>query len=473
MKTELILEYFRKLCAIPRPSGREEAIAAYLARWAENCGFDACRDKTGNLIIEVPARQGFEDYPLMILQAHMDMVCIASDDINWCPEKDPICPVEDGDWLRADGTSLGGDDGIGIAIAQYLAEHSRDRGSLRLIFTVDEEETTVGAVELEPEYLDAPYLVNLDSEVSSQVMISSAGCVEITGKTGMQTREAALPEGFSVRVKGLCGGHSGDDIHKCRLNGILAAGWILKKILESGTDCEISLIKGGEASNAIPTGAVIRGNTSSFAEVQRIACDAEIELRQKWQGEHELSVIAEKAARQKEIFLPKQIMSFLSGIPDGVISMSRQVEGLVGVSSNLGIFHAGIDGIEYDVLARAEIEDDLTAAAEQIEAAAAAAGLPAQRSEITPSWPADPYAPLLRKIQRSYRAVTGEELEAVAVHAALECAEFRRKNERIQMVSISPDVLDVHSPKERLYIPSVKKTADVLEHLLMELNTRE
>lgn len=473
MKKTLILEYFRKLCTIPRPSGREEAVAAYLEQWAQGCGFATCRDKIGNLIIEVPARQGFEDYPMMILQAHMDMVCVAEDDINWCPETDPVCPVEEGDWLRGNGTSLGGDDGIGIAVAQYLAEHSRERGALRLIFTVDEEETTVGAVELEPEYLEAPYLVNLDSEVSSQVMISSAGCIEVTGKKNVQTYEARLPEGFFIRIKGLCGGHSGDDINKGRLNGIRAAGMILKKIIEEGTGCELSLMEGGTASNAIPTGAVIRGNAASADTVRRIVLDAESELKSTWPAEKELTIIAEKTEQQEIVFSPDQAAAFLMDISDGVISMSRHVEGLVGVSSNLGIFHAGRDGIEYDILARAEIEADLNDTAKQIETAAAKAGLPAQRGEITPSWPADLQAPLLRKIQKAYSEVTGEELEAVAVHAVLECAEFRRKNDRIQMISISPDVLDVHSPKERLYIPSVEKTTEVLECLLKDLSVQE
>ena len=232
-RTEKILEYFFKICKIPRPSGHEKQIQTYLREWAESRNYKVKSDITGNLIITCPARQGFEKKPCVILQAHMDMVCIA-DYEGYVPAKDEIIPVFNGDYLRAKGTSLGADDGIGIALAQYLADEVQKRGELKLIFTVDEENTTIGAVSLDSKELDCKYLINLDSELCDKVIVSSAGCVEMEGNFAVQGYEAKMKTGVEISIRGLLGGHSGDDIAKDRINANLLACKLAEELKAAG-----------------------------------------------------------------------------------------------------------------------------------------------------------------------------------------------------------------------------------------------
>lgn len=469
-RTKITLDYFKKLCEIPRPSGHEEKVSEYLKAWAEEQGYSVITDETGNLIIECPAYDGLEKNPLVILQAHMDMVCIAEEGYKYNEETDPIIPIEDGDYLKAVGTSLGGDDGIGIAISQYLADHFHERGPLRVIFTVDEEETTVGAVKLDNKYLNAPYLVNLDSEVSDKVMISSAGCMEMYGGCEIKSRDAKYKNGFVLKLAKGIGGHSGDDIDKGRLNALIASGRIMKALEKENVSWELAGFDGGVASNAIPTGAVIKGNTDDYEKISSVVYSTSQEIMADFPKENNLEITLNMADMFEKVIENSNITDFLLKIPNGVISMSETINNLVGTSSNIGLMNANCSKLYFNILVRAEVERDIIETVKLIEEAARVSSFKCTRSELTPSWTPVIESNLLKNLQSAYEEITGEFLPPVAVHAVLECAEFRMKNKKIEMVSISPDVYDVHSPNERLYIPSVEKVIRVLEVFLSNLN---
>lgn len=466
LATKTVIEYFEQIGNIPRPSGAEEKIREYLSEWAEKKGYIHIADEGGNLIIDCQGYPGYENNSMIILQAHMDMVCISEEGKEYNPLIDGIKIVKDGDFLHAEQTSLGGDDGIGIAIAQYIADNSTHRGPLRLIFTVDEEETAIGAVSLDEKYLDAPYLINLDSEVSDKVTISSAGCMEITGNSIPVTAEAFLENGFKVKIRGLMGGHSGDDIDKGRENGILIGVRIIQAIESSGIEWEFCGLNGGVASNAIPVNAEIEGNTRNLGSIRTLIINTMEKIKHLYPQEKDLDISFEETSVHSRVLNKVYITEFLSKVPNGILAMSKSIEGLVGTSSNLGIFRLDKDCLRYEILIRGEVEKDILGVAKKIETICQNSGIPCEKSKLSPSWPADRQNRLLSKIQNAYRIVTGEYLEPIAVHAVLECAEFRRKNSELEMVSISPDVYDVHSVRERLYIPSVSKIINVLETLL-------
>ena len=469
LSTKAVLNYFEKISRIPRPSGAEENVRKYLSEWAEEKGYTYVVDKAGNLIVDCIGYPGYENKSMVILQAHMDMVCVSEEGKSYNPLNDGIKIIRQGDYLRADRTSLGGDDGIGIAIAQYIADNCTHRGSLRLIFTVDEEETTIGAVSLDEKYLDVPYLINLDSEVSDKVMVSSAGCMEITGDSVPETTEAFMGKGFKVKISGLMGGHSGDDIDKGRENGILLGVQISNAIESSGIEWEFCGLNGGAASNAIPINAEIEGNTTNLESIKTLIINTTEKIKHRYPQEINLDIFFEETAVHNSVLNKAYITEFLSKIPNGILAMSESIDGLVGTSSNLGIFRIDKKCMHYKILIRGEVEKDILDVAEKIEMICQNTGIPCEKSQLTPSWPADSKSKLLSKMQNAYKTVTGEYLEPIAIHAVLECAEFRAKNSEVEMVSISPDVYDVHSVRERLYIPSVSKIINVLEVLLEEI----
>lgn len=468
-KTDLILEYFSQIIQIPRPSGSEEKIRTHLIAWAVENGYSYTVDPTGNLIVDCPACRDFETCAPMILQSHMDMVCIAEKGVPYDPDTDPIHLVFDGEYLRAAGTSLGGDDGIGIALSQYLAEHCNARGPLRLIFTVNEEETTEGAVNLSAEYLDAPFLINLDSEVSDKIMVSSAGCIEITGARDLTWEPSRLEHGFSIKITGLTGGHSGDDIDKNRANALILMGILIQRLDKAAhagqLRWELSHLSGGHACNAIPNTVLLRGNTDDFDLLCAIASQTEAALSGTYSGEKGFHFLVESISTQTSICNHEAISRFLAHVPDGLLAWSPSVKGLVGTSSNLGIFHVSQDECTFDILVRGEYEADILQVSREIETLSTQTGFRVELSELTPSWPAQTDSTLLKLATQAYQNITGQGIEPIAVHAVLECAEFRRKNDHIEMISISPDVYDVHSPSERIYIPSIEKIANMLEEL--------
>lgn len=474
------MENFRMLAAVPRPSQHEKAIADTLQSWAEGMGFEVKRNGADDLVFDVPATAGLEGLPLVALQAHMDMVCVAAEGKAYDPLADPIELVldEEAGTLTADGTSLGADDGAGVAMIMSIAKGLMAHGPLRVIFTSDEEVDMTGVSALGKEDVaGVKYLVNIDSEASDAVTISSAADADIVATAEPQMVPVAEgTETLAVSISGLRGGHSGVEIGEGRCNGIKAlasvlffmGGW-------GGVPFELASLEGGTADNAIPAKAraVVVVEAGERKRVEEYVAWREQGLREAFAGKDDgvtLSVeMAKPASEVFEPFLAKRIIDYVHGAKDGVNTMSAEVEGLVESSCNLGIISAGPGGVEIRQMARSSVGARL----EEIVAHQRFVGEGSGMSvEVTPGskpWPVKADSVLLEKVREAYRELNGEEMKVVALHAGLECGAFAELSGDLDMVSIGPDLKGVHSPAETLYLQSIPKTWRLLEKVLPEL----
>ena len=471
-----VVENFLKMEEVPRPSGHEEKISAFFMDWAKEQGFDPVQDEVLNVVFDVPATEGYEDYPMVGLQAHMDMVCVG-DSPDYDPENDPIKVIVDYDTatMTADGTSLGADDGIGCAIIMSLAQNLAPHGPLRVILTVNEEDTMAGIMNLDPATVaDLPYLINVDSEVSYAVTVSTAGGVQIdVTDDEVQTK---APDGgcaMELIVSGAKGGHSGMDINKGRLNAIYATEGILKELSERDVPYEIVSFKGGTASNAIPAEAkaVIAVRSEDQENVLQTASDMEASLKEEYKNTEEnlsvragvINAVVEEAVAPEEM---RNVFAFMDGIVNGVYSMSEDIEGLVESSSNLGVITLTPEQFwasAYERSSNAEKTDEILA----IDQEAIDAG--GFKSVMEPSgdpWPYNPDSVLLPLTQRVYLEQNGEDIKVETLHATLECGTFAVMNPFLDMISIGPDLVDVHSTSEMIYLKTIPKTFNLLAGIL-------
>ena len=470
-----VMEDFLKLTKVPRPSHHEEKISAFLMDWAREQGLEPVQDKELNVMFDVPATPGYEDRPLGILQGHMDMVVAVAEGKDFDPLEDPITPVmhEDEGTLTADGTSLGADDGIGVALMMAVTEGKMDHGPIRVIITVDEEDGMSGALGLDKAWLEgAEYLINLDNETSTAVLVSTAA-----GDTVQVSRELtfAEPEGdlaLAVKLSGLKGGHSGVEIDKGRLNGLVGLASFLKELKAKGVNYELASLKGGSASNAIPTGAeaaiVIRSGDRQAVEDAAAAFLAE--MKETYQGiEDEMELTVSPLAETPRVIPEAEADSalrYITEVIDGVYTWSKDLPGMVESSSNLGLFSLDENGLTASGLERSsspEKEEEILQAQQKL---AEACGLTFARAKTADAWPFDPNSRLLEKAKQVYLEQNGEEIEVQTLHAGLECGTFKALNPDLDMISIGPDLADVHTIKETLYLNSVPRVWCLLEGIL-------
>jgi len=476
MVVNRILDIFLSIAAIPRPSHHEEKIAAFLCEWAKKHDFSHETDDLGNVCITKPASPGCENAPSVILQAHMDMVCVAADGVSYDPLNDPIRVIRDGNFLRAEGTSLGADDGIGIALALYILEKKElSHGPLKALFTVDEEDgMSSGAID--PRYLDADYLINLDWEWLGSLCNSSAGGDFLHFKKTFK-RSERNPEKSSLRigVGGLLGGHSGVDIHRGRANGILLLAGLLEKLLCTIPSCEIGNFFGGQARNAIPASAeaTIFLASSEEAEARALIGTYFDKARSYFQEiERNMFFICETV--QSDLYpiereASKGLLSFLLSLPNGVHTMSPYVKGLVESSMNLGILETASEEFHLDAMLRSSSTyraEELLAIAKRL---AFTFDFCCIQGEHSPAWAVDPQSRLTPLTCEVYKELTGEEMVVEPVHGALECGAFFEKNPRLDMIAIGPSLFQVHTPQESCDLNSVGVTAALLEQILARL----
>ncbi|MBR6207665.1 MAG: beta-Ala-His dipeptidase [Oscillospiraceae bacterium] len=471
-----ILDNFLSLCAIPRKSHHEEQVSRFLADWGRAQGLAVCRDPAGNVILDAPASPGLENAPTTILQAHMDMVAVGAEGSDFDPLRDPVTPVREGDWLRAQCSSLGADDGAGVAIAMtILADKSAVHGPLRAVFTTDEEDGMSGANALEPRHLQGDYLINLDWEGFGSLCCSSAGSDMYAFHKPARWSEAGNAAFFAVTVQGLEGGHSGAQIHLGRKNAIR----LLTEILLSGSEAAGSLVlsafKGGSAHNAIPSSA------SAVAAVPEDKAELFLAAARKKAGELLQACAAtdpgaqillgrcEGGKKVLPVFLTRDILGMLSSVHDGVNTMSKSIPGLVESSANTGL--AELDEEEFRfVIHQRSSEPAITADMKRTFAAQArtfdftmetlASGAP---------WPVKADSRLVELTRRRFRALFGREISVEPIHAGLECGCFSQKNPGLDIISIGPDLQDIHSPRERLYLPSMEDCDTLVRALLKDI----
>ena len=474
---ERALENFLSLTRIPRRSHHEEAVSRFLRDWAEEKGLAAIRDEVGNVIIDKPASPGHENAPLAILQAHMDMVCVAEPGREYDPLTDPIRVIRSEDTLTADGTSLGGDDGAGVAVAMTILEDKDAvHGPLRAIFTVDEEDGMLGADSLAAEHLDGCYLINLDWEEFGSLCCSSAGS-DMYSLKRQASWEAAQGTAFALEIQGLEGGHSGAQIHLGRANAIRMAARILSAG-EKVCPVQLAAFRGGSAHNAIPSSArcvavVAEENASAFLEAIGQAIDTELENCALTDPHGMITAVeTDRPEKALTIDMSADILAILTGIHDGVNTLSPSIPGLVESSANTGVAELGENDFSFLVHQRssepartAEMKRDFLAKAE-------AHGFSLEVLTSSPAWPVRPDSELVDICARQYKALTGKEIRVEPVHAGLECGAFASKNPGLDIISIGPTIVDIHSPKETLILSSVYGCEALVRGILKEISEK-
>lgn len=473
LQPKLVFDYFAEINKIPRPSGHEEQMMAYLQRFAEAHHLDCQLDTTGNVVIRKPATKGFENRKTTVLQSHMDMVCEKIAGLDFDFTKDAIQTEIDGDWLTAKGTTLGADDGIGGAMQlAILADNTLEHGPIECLFTRSEETSLVGASNLDPNILKGEYLINLDSEDEGQIFISCAGGGNTRAYFDIAYEDA--PQGsffFKLQVKGLVGGHSGDDIEKKRANANILLARLMYRFMQK-FDMRIADIQSGGLHNAIPRdGYAICAVPARYKEDLRVEFNVmTAEFEEEFSAtEKNMEFILESSDPQAQVFtqdLEGRLLRTIIGVQNGVLAMSQDIPNFVETSTNLASVKLTDGRIKISTMQRSNLTSKRLATLDAVAAVFELAGAEVERNNGYPGWYLDPNSAFLKLAVATYEKLFGKSPEVKAIHAGLECGLFSEKYPNMDMVSIGPTLRGVHSPDERLLIPTVKMVWDhVLEIL--------
>ena len=480
LQPKAVFDCFAQINQIPRPSYKEQQMGAFLVDFGHKLGLETLQDSVGNVLIRKPATPGYENLKATVLQSHMDMVCEKVAGLDFDFTKDPIQTYVDGEWLKARGTTLGADDGIGVAMQMaILQDDTIEHGPLECLFTVCEEEGLVGALGLEPGFMKADYLINLDSEDEGQIFISCAGGATTT-ITFHPTLEPA-PQGqyfFKLQVSGLTGGHSGDDIVKKRANANKLLVRMLSAMRQYGV--RIADIQSGGLHNAIPRDgyAVCCVPTEHKEAVRVLVNTMTAEFEEEFSAtEPNLTITLESAdAADKVIDLSTadRLITALVSVPNGVLAMDQEIPNFVQTSSNLASVHlkklesSKVQEFKSDIIEvvtnqRSNLMSARKNASQMVGGVFILAGADVEEGDGYPGWKLNPQSPLLQITVESYKRIFNKEPEILAIHAGLECGLFSLKYPTVDMVSFGPTLRGVHSPDERLLIPTVQM---VWDHLL-------
>lgn len=499
-KTQQILEVFEEINKIPRRSKHEAQISIWLQEWGRSRGFEVKADSLNNVLIKAPATAGYESSPTLILQGHMDMVCEKCKGSRHDFSRDPVKCIYDGDWLRGDGTSIGADNGIALAVGMVLAEAGKNgeigHPPLELLFTVDEETGLTGAKGLDACFFEGKILLNLDSEDEGVFVIGCAG-----GQNSLITlpvewelldfETEKLFRLFRLSVEGLEGGHSGVEINKQRANGIQLLSLVLSEFMETlgAENFRLVLLNGGSVHNAIPCNAeaYIALHREKFDKAEKAVSD----IRKKFQAEYArtdpylilnleetgreiiFEVAGDKIPREEishiRVFSEgnaKKLIELLLGLPHGVYRMSETIQGLVETSNNL----ASVRTTENETLIvssqRSSNNPRLAEITGKVEAVAKLAGALIEHEPGYPAWEPNLKSELLLKCRHVYTETFGKEPEVKVIHAGLECGIIGSVHNGMEMISFGPTIKDPHCPSERIFIPSIEKVWIFLENLL-------
>lgn len=475
LKPQKVFKYFSEILKVPRPSKKEDKIIAYLVKWGQDRGLETMRDEIGNVIIRKSATNGFENKPWVCLQSHMDMVCEKNSDKIFDFEKDPIEAYVDGDWLKASGTTLGADDGIGMAIALAILDSDDiEHGNIECLFTVDEETGLSGAEALSPDALKSRILINLDSEDEGELFIGCAGGKDTLAKIPYEKEVSPEGKAYKISVLGGKGGHSGDDINK----GLANANKVLNRILWSlnkEMDYALASFEGGNLRNAIAREAnavVVVGEEDSkqmISMVEQYNKDIRFEFRST---EPNLQVKIEEVARPKEVIdsmTQEDLLNVLYAVPHGVLAMSREIPNFVETSTNLASIKMIDDCFVIATSQRSSIETAKEAACDRNEACFLLVGAEVTHGDGYPGWTPNPDSKILKITEESYERLFGKKPIVRAIHAGLECGLIGEKYTGMDMISLGPTLRGVHSPDEKLEIATVelcwKHTLDILKNV--------
>ncbi|MBR2380450.1 MAG: aminoacyl-histidine dipeptidase [Paraprevotella sp.] len=480
LKPAEVFRFFDEVNKIPRPSKKEEKMIAYLQKFASERGLECKVDETGNVLIRKAATSGMEDRKTVILQSHMDMVCEKNRDVEFDFENDAIQTVVDGEWLKAKGTTLGADDGIGVAMELALLDATDiEHGPIECVFTCDEETGLSGAFGMQPGFMSGDILLNLDSEDEGQFFVSCAGGAGTSAEFDFTPIDA--PQDyffFELKVKGLTGGHSGDDINKKRANANKILARFLYNSLEK-YDLYLCDIQAGGLHNAIPREA---------AAVCAIPMKDKESIRVDWNifaadVEEEYSVtektiqfeLQSESAQPKAVdrVVARNLIWALQAVHNGILSMSQDID-LVETSSNLASIRL-VEGnkIVIKTSQRSSILSARHNMSNTIKATFELAGAKVEVGEGYPGWKMNPNSKILQIVVETYKELFGKEPKVLGIHAGLECGLFSEKYPGLDMVSFGPTLRGVHSPDERLLIPTVAMVWDHMKTILKNIPKKD
>lgn len=469
LQPQSVFKCFAQVNEIPRPSKHEEKMIDFLLQFGQKLGLDTRRDDTGNVIIRKPATPGMENRQTIVLQSHMDMVCEKNRDVAFDFSKDAIQTYVDGDWMKARGTTLGADDGIGVAMEMAILEATDiEHGPLECVFTRDEETGLTGAEGMKSDFMTGRLLVNLDSEDEGEIFVSCAGGCRTTAQFAY--KEEPLPAGFftfSLAVKGLTGGHSGDDIDKKRAN----ANKLLARFLylsQQKYDLRLVDIQAGGLHNAIPREAwclcAVPAKDKESITVDWNLFQANVE------EEYDVTEKTMKFVLQSETpaasaidkDCSQRLIRALQGVDNGVFAVCQDLD-LIETSSNLASIHKTPESIDVNSSQRSSIYSARVNMANTFAAVFELAGAKVEIGEGYPGWKMNPHSEILRIAVEQYKKLFKKEPIVRGIHAGLECGLFSEKFAGMDMISMGPTLRGVHSPDEKLLIPTVQM---VWDHLL-------
>lgn len=471
-----VWSYFYEITQVPRPSKKEDKIVEYLLKFGKMHVLETKKDSFGNVLIKKPATKGYENMLPVVLQSHVDMVCEKDKHIDHDFDKDAIIPEIHGDWVKAKGTTLGADDGIGMAAQlAVLASGEVHHGPLECLFTVDEETGLTGAFNLQDQFFEGKILINLDSEDEGELFIGCAGGIDTIAT--IRFIKKAVPAhslGYKLTVSGLQGGHSGDDIEKERGN----ANIILSRILLESAEkfgIRIAHFDGGNLRNAIPRNATAvftvkdideDGFLQLFNSTYKQIKDELKRIEPGFNLNLESHAVPDFVINRKA---QNRLLKALVGCPNGVIAMSAEISGLVETSTNLASVNTKNNVIEITTSQRSSVDSRKRYIAQAVRSVFELAKASVRHSDGYPGWSPNTNSQILNTTEKAYERLFNQKPVVRAIHAGLECGLFLEKYPYLDMISFGPTIKDAHSPGEKLHIPSVQKFWDLLIEILLHI----
>ena len=472
-----VLQEFAGLAKCPRPSHHEKQVSDYIVSRLHELGIQhVVQDEVYNVIADVPATTGCEAYPLTIIQGHMDMVCVAKPGVDYDPLTSEIKLVREGNILHADGTSLGADDGIAIAIALYLIQQDTAHGPLRLIFTVDEETGMTGATHLDTKYVqDAKYIINCDSESIDVLCVASAGSVHTHFSKTISWQKPAGNTALMVMTKHFAGGHSGETINCGKSNAIQALAYFLLRLRRAGVAYTLASMNGGNAANAIPAAAtaVITLNDGDMDTVQQVLAQTKKEFAFIY-GEVEKTAdfVVEKTAMPARVFSPadtQALVQLLSILHCGVFAMNQTLPKLPDLSANIGTIETTDTQVVFQYFPRSSSDARLRELAETLPVYAELTGFTIDIASPEPAWTENPHSTLVPLVAEVYKEEAGKAARIEAMHGGLETGYFYSMNPNLDIVSIGPNNNDIHSADEAVELDTVALIVRIIAGTLPKL----
>lgn len=476
----LLWRFFDTICSIPHPSKHEAALCSWIRNWAAEQHISVDSDAVGNLILRKPATPGMEDRKGVILQAHLDMVPQANADSGHDFTRDPIRPRIDGEWVRATGTTLGADNGIGAAAClAVLADNTLQHGPLEVLLTIDEEAGMTGAFNLAPGLLQGEILLNTDSEQDGEVYMGCAGGIDATARFHFQPQAVAADQvALRLAIKGLRGGHSGVNIHQGRGN----ANQLLARLLTTTaefTPFALASLSGGTLRNAIPREAeavIVLNDDDAAALPAQLAPAIAALQRELLEIDANLQITLELCATPAEVLdadTQRRLLAALIACPNGVIRMSQAITGVVETSTNLGVIRTEGHSVFIQCLIRSLNDAGRRHVEQMVSQLFTLAGAEIELAGAYPGWAPDPHSPIMHQLRATHEQLFGSAPHIMVIHAGLECGLFKASYPHWDMVSFGPTIQGAHSPDEKVHIPAVERFWQLLTRLLAEIPRRD